>query len=442
MHGRKVWWAIASVVVGMAVARCGSKSGRDDQNPVEETPFDAAELAGLDTGLPDAQPPDAGVPDASPQPPAPNEAQGFTSYTAAHGLPLSVRDVSADSAGNVWVAGADALYLLKPGAVWFQKLGVAEGLAAYRVLSVAGMGAGEVWVGYEGLFAGKEDNDPPEILRSGGVHHLRLVGDLVEGTRYEIGTPPGDPMFCDDPQYRDSVCLTGRYKLRTVFVIRPNRNSVSSGDVWFGATHGVALWDESRQAIVEHAHSAIYGPDKNGYYTHLSGDHWGLAFDADGNPWIGGAHREAHMPYSSLGFTERFDTILDTWPDKDEVNRTDDHVSSMAVDSAGKVWIGSIVNSLARYDPTTASFEYFTPSNGLPDKAVLALAADPDGTIWVGTYVGLHRYDPTARTWRSYYWRTVGLPNDEIHSLQIDRRTAPRTLYIGTQGGVSIYRGP
>ena len=61
-----------------------------------------------------------------------------------------------------------------------------------------------------------------------------------------------------------------------------------------------------------------------------------------------------------------------------------------------------------------------------------ALAADPDGSIWVGSYIGIGRYWPGTGQWAYYnagrILRTgVGMASDSITSLQIDRRTSPRT---------------
>ena len=101
-----------------------------------------------------------------------------------------------------------------------------------------------------------------------------------------------------------------------------------------------------------------------------------------------------------------------------------------------------MANNLASYSPTTHTIEYFDKSKGTPDKSVTALAADPDGTIWVGSYVGIGRYNPSTKKWIYYYQRTHELADDSISSIQIDTRTNPRSVYIGTSQGVSIYTGP
>jgi ligand-binding sensor domain-containing protein len=289
-------------------------------------------------------------------------------------------------------------------------------------------------VGYEGAFAGLEDNDPKWMLESGGVDRVRLHGTVLETEHRLLATPPGV-----EPGYPE-----GRYKLRSVYVIRAVHTGPYAGDIWFGASHGVAMWSQRFGQILEHHHCAINGYKAAGDYIIMTGDFFGLALDARGDVWIGGAHREARVPYARSGgdFWAAFDFELDAWPDRDDRDRTDDGVSALTVDVAGDLWIGSMANNLARYRPSTAAFEYFDRSKGTPDGSVLALAADPDGSIWVGTWIGLGRYQPATGGWTYYYSFTLGLPSDYIRSLQVDTRTSPRTLYIGTGGGVSIYRGP
>lgn len=374
---------------------------------------------------------DAGSSDSDAATP-PVEKDGFTHYTEAQGLPaytagnsVRVHDFSGDSAGNLWVAAYDGVYLLRAGESRFEKLTHANGLTNYPYISIAGLGDGEAVVGMEGVFEGNEDNDSEAALKSGGADRVKLDGSALDVEHYVMGTEPG------------VTYPTGRYKIRSVFVIRPDYEGDHEGDIWFGGNHGVALWKASEKTLLEHRAATI---SVNGIEMH--GDFWGLALAPSGDVWIGGAHREGRINYGTSGdFNAPLDPVIDAWPDASETDRTDDHVKAMAVSPSGTVWIGSTVNGLASYDPSTAEFTYYTVEDGLPGASVTALAADPDGTIWVGSWTGLGRYDPSTKKWSYVRHLGQGLPTDEIVSLQIDPRTSPRTLYIGTLKGVSVYRG-
>jgi ligand-binding sensor domain-containing protein len=416
-------------MMGIILAHCGNKDENDTATHSDnKNPPQASNTPEEKTFVSKSYPP-------------PISMHGFVNYSTLHGLPTTVYDVSADETGNIWAAGYEALYLLRPESTGFEELTEKNGLQKWKVLSVAGLGPNEVMVGYEGVFGGKEDNDPQWMVRSGGVDRLQLAeNSMLQGTHYVIHTPADE--YCHVGSEGDA-CYNGRYKIRNVYIIRPLLSGPFAGDIWFGGNHGVAMWNEKQQKILEHQHCAIEGIDTDGSTRFFTGDFWGLAIAPDNNVWIGGAHRVARIPYSPEGeFFAAQDPIVDVWPDSNNQDRVDDHVKAITVATNGDVWIGSVANNLARYSPSTNAIEYFDKSKGAPDQAVTALAADPDGTIWVGSYVGIGRYNPATKEWTYYYHRTHGLADDSISSLQIDTRTEPRTVYIGTSQGVSVYQGP
>ncbi|MFN7134198.1 MAG: hypothetical protein ACK4N5_19115, partial [Myxococcales bacterium] len=128
--------------MGIFFLQCGTESGRLREAIRHEDP-DAPDYPGTDdspritvfapgedqpdggTAPPDGgtyTPPDAGVP------PVPPVTWGdWTHYNADNLAPQDVRDVSGDESGNVWVAGWDALYVLRDGQTMFERFSQAEG---------------------------------------------------------------------------------------------------------------------------------------------------------------------------------------------------------------------------------------------------------------------------------------------------------------------------
>lgn len=70
-------------------------------------------------------------------------------------------------------------------------------------------------------------------------------------------------------------------------------------------------------------------------------------------------------------------------------------VRSLAEDSAGNLWVGTVGNGLARISPSGA-FKRFGGSDGLPTLNIFGLAFDKHNNLWICTDKGLARYDGTS----------------------------------------------
>jgi sugar lactone lactonase YvrE/pimeloyl-ACP methyl ester carboxylesterase len=104
-------------------------------------------------------------------------------------------------------------------------------------------------------------------------------------------------------------------------------------------------------------------------------------------------------------------------------------VSSIAVDSDGCVWVGTLGGGVSRFDGQ----KWFTYSagHGLADDWVTAVVMDNDGDVWFGTYGGgLSRFE--GAQWTTYTAADSGLANDWITALAVDRSG---NLWVGTDGG-------
>jgi ligand-binding sensor domain-containing protein len=104
-------------------------------------------------------------------------------------------------------------------------------------------------------------------------------------------------------------------------------------------------------------------------------------------------------------------------------------VSSIAIDSHGHVWVGTLGGGVSRFD----SQEWFTYSigHGLADDWVTAVVVDNGGDVWAGTYGGgLSRFD--GAQWTTYTAADSGLASNWITALAVDRSG---NLWVGTDGG-------
>ena len=464
-----VWWLISSAMALAAIA-CSSGAG-----PLEGPPSTSPILS-VDT--PDGGSPDTGGnggpggPGGTPPhgPEAPIEfpgTSGWQFFGPQNGGPRQVFGVTADGAGNIWVAGGeDGLFVLTPGATEFKRFTRADGLNGYAdatgshgydVISVAGGPGSTVFVGYRGI--GISDTDPMWELKSGDADKVVWNGATLSVRHFDISTPPGV-----DPHYPQ-----GREKIRTIYRIVYDART---GNVWFGGDHGVALYEARGNRIWEHQHAAINGykqtraEDPEGKsYTLISGDWPGVALDAAGDVWIGGGPRVALLKYGSEGgnFWADMDCgpfsasptcvhfqgmppALDVWPDAvagdaRPEERTDDVVSDLLVDGDGSLWVGSL-NGLARLRPTGTQFY---PPGLMVNPKVTALERDPkNGSIWIGhLWGGVTRIVNGSTQWFSLNEFGRTLIDGIVSDIQSDVRNGQRRILVAfSSGAIGVYTGP
>src|SRR5207245_2186441 len=109
-------------------------------------------------------------------------------------------------------------------------------------------------------------------------------------------------------------------------------------------------------------------------------------------------------------------------------------------DGAGGVWVASFGQGLAYLAPQTHEPSYFDRARELPQNRLTSVAVDTDGSVWVGTiYGGIARKQGGSWT---YYTSGKGLPSDQITAIFVDRFASPRRVLVGTDQGVAIYTGP
>ena len=446
MHGQRLRVVLAMLSV---VAGCSPSGGLPDGGAVDEQ-NDAA--AGGDAGH--DEPADAGV-DGGTDGGADGGVdggvdagifalptlEGWEFYGRQHGGPQEVMGVSMDEGGNVWVAGgAEGLFLLEPGATRFRRFTAGDGLASYvglfgptvyDVISVAGGPAGTVFVGYRGLFGPHEEQDPPELLRSGDADRVTLQAGGLAVTHFDISSPPGP----DYPNGRDKI----RSVLRIVY-------DGATGDVWFGGNHGVAMWSQRYGRVFEHQHATITGYTASGTYLFMSGDWYGLVLTPSGDVWMGGGHRVGRLNYATGGgFWASIEPTLDIWPDAVPRDaradqRTDDLVQDLALGPGGELWVGSMANGLA--EVTSGGTLFFR--DGPLYRAVTSLEVDPaGGSVWVGhLYGGLTRLVGGQRIYLDRQMLGGALVERSVPDIQSKVRGGRRYILVAfRRGAVGIYTG-
>ncbi len=414
----------------------------------------------------------------------------FRFYSVDQGLPPDVRDVSADEAGNVYVAGVDAVMAKRrdgqdflrfdPATIGITRNCDAGKTVACPLVSIAGAAPGVAVVGLQGIGT-DGDADPNWQLDSGGADVLAFDGTTLRRTRHvEIAGAPHQ--MCMDHSappcsVGDATYDYGRRKVRQVLRIAVShaKGTLQYGDVWFAGTHGTFSllvanaaqrgWTdltpqfpgtEDRQFVWEHDHPSMYEPATiNGVrqWAYLTGQSTAIAIDpTTGDPWASNETRTARKigygavpngwdvpmwPYYDATDDRR--SWLDVWPDPITANVADydaldpayaDMVSSLSFCDDGTLWIASLLHGLARRAPS-GSLSYVSLPSGLGNNAS-AVACDPsDGSVWVGFgWGGFGRLRPDGSWWLPDAKAPRFATQGPVGNIQIDRWASPRIVYL------------
>lgn len=204
------------------------------------------------------------------------------------------------------------------------------------------------------------------------------------------------------------------------------------GFMWFGTEDGLNRFDGAGFAVHRHR------PDDS---TSIS-ENWvtAIAEDEAGRLWIGTRHRGIN----------RYDPLLETferypYPEFGEEASEPSGVTSALLYTDSTLWIGSGENGLWRFDLDTGRKTRYRvvpePYREIEREHVWCLYRDRTGYIWAGTWSqGLLRVDPETGT-TTYFGTAVDDPgaprsrqlrSDRIRAIAEDHEGY---LWIGTSGG-------
>jgi hypothetical protein len=362
---------------------------------------------GSDAGGGPADPVDPGgnPPPPPPPPPAfeePVTLGEFTFWSVDQGLSATIHDVSPDAAGNVYVAGGDAVFAKRRDDPSFIRFEAADaglttdcneaGTEMCPVVSVAGAAAGTAVVGFKGVGT-DGDQDPEWQIDSGGADLVAFDGTSLSRTRHVwvAGVPH---QMCEDHSappcaLGDAVYERGRRKARQILRIAVNHRTggLDAGDVWLGGTHSTLsglLANASRRGwrdltpeypgyeatkdVWEHDHPAITDGRTGAF---LTGSSSAIAVDPlTGDPWAANEFRLVTKPNVAksggydvqmwpryAGWDKPAESFLDIWPDSvpDDIGQFDafdpawmDATSSLSFCPDGTLWAASSLHGLAR----------------------------------------------------------------------------------------------
>lgn len=177
--------------------------------------------------------------------------------------------------------------------------------------------------------------------------------------------------------------------------------------VWCASRHSVVRWDRRVGTYIQFDLRHYGGNDLPGI----------VEADTRGTVWMAGR---------SNGGVSRFDGAA--WASCDSCGK---RVVDILADRAGRVWFGSEINGLTRYDGET--WTRFDP-NEYP-REVADAVEDSSGVLWFAAQNGVWSWDGVS--WRKYT-TADGLPSEQVTSAMVDRDGG---LWFGTVEGPVRYTG-
>lgn len=380
-----------------------------------------------------------------------------------------------DSAGQLWVGGSTGLYRFDPATEQFTEYGIDfEVDALYR-------DGDTLWIGGIGLHA---LDIPSGRVTQRYVQHAddphSLGGEVVTaifkdaGGVLWVGTREGISTF--DPRQRQFACYTPD-PVGDQSRSDPSVNALAGGadgTVWMALPQQLVHLDP---ATGEVAYYAPEPPDKPFLGRGLTA----LERDRAGDVWTGAGDRVYRLDVASGTFTrydtlrrrvapgppphvtaiaedargdvwiamalvglhrfdrqrETFDTFLTDGKRGSPQTLASDRVSALHVGRQGGLWIGYRDGYLSRFDPETATFTHYGRDSSTFGW-VHAIHEDETGQLWLATHSGLVRFDP-SRPWTEAIRRYTdkdGLPAAYVLSLLAEGSGG---LWLGTPRGLARF---
>jgi len=363
----------------------------------------------------------------------------FHPYRQAEGLKnLAVNGLARDRDGFLWVGTENGVYRFIGSS--FQQFGREQGIAEPDIRSIVADPAGTVWVGtVENLYRW----DGKRFLPAGSarIHVLGYQSIVVEDAShllvvdqyrlYRLEHDAGGRMVSYKPVFGDRQ-VAANPDLGQVSSVSVVNQSLSGSRAWIGCGKKLCSWldGEIDNEFLGRAQGRDGTVTEWGEDQGLFADDWqAVLLDRAGTLWAAGRKHVAVLPLGASRFAEREipgsdpENIYGHAPlieDREGrvlvpasdgvarwngsawqmVSRTNgllhnSHVSGMAFDAAGDLWLGSRGDGLYNWTGY-ADWEGWGIEQGLPSASVWSIVADRQDRVVVGTDKGPAWIDPRS----------------------------------------------
>jgi len=192
------------------------------------------------------------------------------------------------------------------------------------------------------------------------------------------------------------------------------------GDLWAGTSDGLDRYDPATDRFQVYRE---VGPGTSSYRT--------ISQDSAGNLWLSTVVAGVHRFNEDTG---QFTTYRHT---ASPLSLSNDWVNAVCIDHSGIVWAGTL-SGLNRMDPATGVFRAFFERDGLANDNVSSIVEDAQGDLWMGTNKGLSRFSPRANRFRNYY-ASDGIAGNELYRRNGAFRSSRGELFFSSTSGLTSF---
>lgn len=313
----------------------------------------------------------------------------------------------------------------------FENISLEEGLSQSVVNTILQDRKGFLWIGtgdglnrYDGyeFKIYKPDINTPTSLSD------RSITELVEDQQgfLWIGTRMGGLNRYDPVSGEFTHYLHKKNDLTTIASNHVTALWLDDNGLWVGTSNGLDFLNFETNSFTHYpTETSILKPPSSSISS--------LFIDSAGLLWIGTAdagvsyfdkENNSFKSYKNNGYNSK--------------SLSNNRILSINEDDNGQLWIGTS-NGLNLYNPEEHNFIRFKNSRdtttSIAGNIIYALYTDSAGALWVGTNMGLDRYDPEENAFVHHQSQpnvSNSLSNNEVQTIYED---ASGVLWIGTYGG-------
>lgn len=356
------------------------------------------------------------------------------SRTATGLINNTIRKITVDSKGRIWIGTLKGLSVLNPQSEHFDNYhnesGDEKALNFNSIYDIFEDRQGNIWVGtyFGGLNVSEAFSTPFEIFKNEDRKNWiksNVISSMVSGPNggLWVGTE-AEGIYYYDPRnetfrsYKDGINNAPLLSSNLVKALLVDNHQ----HLWVGLHDGgVNILNKEGRKIGEFRnHSPVNAINSDEVYC--------LMQDNQLRIWIGHPERGINI-YDPK--TNSMKTYEQVYPGKKLIANG---ILSLFQDSKHNIWIGT-ANGL--HEITAAGkFETFKKTTGqLVSDLVNCIAEDRTGMIWLGTHDGLTLYDPKKQTFKTFT-SADGLAGDKVMGIVPDSKN---DLWISTNNGLSRF---
>lgn len=195
----------------------------------------------------------------------------------------------------------------------------------------------------------------------------------------------------------------------------------ANGNIWIGTRHGLAHYNPAKGDLTLHERDA-FSVGNNTVYAITQSHNSDVMYIATSNG--------VYILDIALGITAHYTTGT-------PVALSSNSVTSIFEDTGGALWIGTNGGGVSVLSANRKSISYLRKQNGLSNDNVYGILPGADATYWISTYNGLSHYDAKTGVFKAFY-EDDGLSTNEFNQNSFFK-SRDDIFYFGGINGITSF---